>query len=281
MGIIVVLPVHAQYLEAKTNHVSLDVNGTQYDITYKSLDPLKINAVNYDSRVKSMVFSITSHDEYGDLMELQMSPQTFSELLTMGPNCLPKETFLLANGMELEYKVYEGDSIMWRFTVPPNTSEIELIGSNNVGQGIGPIISGIEKTYKINADSQIVLAGHFLNSCGAPIKNGTISLSTTGLPMPRMEQTISDYEGYFEFKILSHNLEGINIVKGVLYGETDHVKTSLYDIDFLIPISSLKQQIENSILSKNLMCRENLILIFKYDDSPACVKEEKHYYVNG
>lgn len=206
-------------------------------------------------------------------MELQMSPQTFSELLTMGPNCPPQEAFLLANGMELEYKVYEGDSIMWRFTVPPNTSEIELIGSNNVGQGIGPIISGIEKTYKVNSDQQIILAGHFLNSCGAPIKNGIILLSTTGLPMPRMEQTMSDYEGYFEFKISSHDLEGINLIKGVLYGEADHVRTPLYDIDFLIPISSLKQQIENSILPENLMCREPLMLIFKplKFTTPACV----------
>ncbi|MGI0056218.1 MAG: hypothetical protein ACREAK_02455, partial [Nitrosarchaeum sp.] len=272
----VVLPVHAQYMinSTKTDHVSIDFNNKQYDITYKSSDLVKITAVKYDADAQSILFSVTSDNEAYEIIELQVSPQTFLELLTMGPDCSPEETFLLANGVELDYKVYGGNSVMWRFAVPPNTIEIELIGASHIGQGYTPQIKGIEKIYQLFPEKQIVLKGKLLDSCGAPIKDWKIILSTTGLPMPRGFETVSDNTGSFEFTLSSSDLEGINIVKGVLYGETEYSRTPLYDIDFLIPIASLKQQIENSILPENLMCREKLMLIFKYDDSPACVKPE-------
>ena len=271
----VMLPAYAQYIgNQSTGHITIDANNKQYDITYRIGEQQKITALKYDAEAQSMLFYISTDDEFIIQMELQVSPQTFTDLLTRGPDCAPEETFLLANGMELDYKILKGDSIIWKFDVPPKTTVIELIGSSPTGQGQFPQIKGIERTYQIDPGQQITLAGNFLDSCGAPIKNGTITLSTTGLPMPRAEQTMSDDEGRFEFKITSHDLEGINIVKGVLYGETEYTITPYYDIDFLIPIASLKQQIENGVQPENLVCREELVLLFKYNWNPACVKPE-------
>jgi len=178
----------AQYLgNIEFYHLPVIVESKQYSILTQSIIG-KFTGVLYDNQAGSLIFSISGGTDSIDTVSITMNNQTFLELLSTDYAKPPDSMLVLINGAEQPYKTVEYDEIIsWRFHVPSDSSEIEIISST-------PMFS-----------------------------TGTYSLEDIPFGAPSIYPPLKQ----------------------------NHV----------------------GIATENIQCKENLVLIQKYNGSPACVTE--------
>lgn len=177
----------AQYIgNIEYYHLPIIVESNQYSILAQSIIG-KFTGVLYDTQADSLIFSIHGSTNSIDSASITMNKQTFLELLFTDYAKTPDSMLVLINGVEQPYKTVEDDEIIsWRFHVPSDSSEIEIIPST-------PMFS-----------------------------TGTYSNEDIPFGPPMIYPPLKQ----------------------------NHV----------------------GIVAENIQCRENLVLVQKYDGSPACVK---------
>jgi hypothetical protein len=120
----------AQYLgNIEFYHLPVIVESKQYSILAQSIMG-KFTGVLYDTQAGSLIFSISGSTDSIDTASITMNKQAFSELLSTDYAKNPDSMLVLINGVEQPYKTVEDDEIIsWRFHMPSDSSEIEIIHS--------------------------------------------------------------------------------------------------------------------------------------------------------
>lgn len=262
-------PASAQYLGGtETNHITVDENEKQHDFTYRSSKVLKITGATFDADARSLVFTITSSDEFYEIMELEAPHQTFLDLFSAGTDCSSDKVIVLADGMEIDYKVYGGDSVMWRLTIPPKSSVLEIIGTHLVSQGPSAKIKDVDR-HRIHSD-RVLINGTFTDECGNPIENGNVILSINDV---RNEETTNE-DGQFEFNLLAKDMQPGTYWAG-LNANKEFVQSFQYDVGINVYLADGK----NAIVM--IVCDHDKITVFKSTNNyPACVKYETALKLN-
>ena len=261
-------------------------------------------SVDYDELAQSIIISVNKNDTTNDIISITMSGSSFGNLL--GEDKIePTDILILLDGEEQEYHASSmiGDMVVWEFYNKPGISDFELVEKPSRDRGAGGLedtsfeehyeieIFGLKDEYMVGEEYSFyyVISGYG-HSCANhqasyPDENGNIihvgaevlcapeklmhefnfnplegkrTLGNTGIKKPGTYSITVTFEKPSKYYPTTTTKE-FRVVEAIA--------------ENFIELSPLKQ-IKAGISIEKIQCRENFVLVQKYDDSPACVKFE-------
>lgn len=259
---------------------------SSYHLLYEANSSKVSNAV-YDSESATLLLETLNQNDASDDLTVYLLAKSNRDIFSMGPDCITDVPFILINGNETDYDLSEMSSettdskyIVYDFKVPPGQGEVRMIGINIPGLGSTWVLEGIKEKHTVDLNNQVSIKGKFAHQCGNPVFNGDVMLQFHDVKLNN-QTARTDTSGTFEIVVTIPEQYVGEAITASISGSKNNISTPVYKITLSSTSEKNSQtvkpplkQYRQGIPFSEIACEDTLVLVQKYDGSPACVASE-------